>query len=266
MRAELQARRRGERDRAGGVALAHSCVALQQREDREPDRHGERDEDAAEQDALAPRRCTAARVQVALLELGRPRVVRRVLVEDTFRLGEVLAAEQQAGVSALLPVDGAHEQSRVRPRPLEVGVERGGERGERRGAVVGVAAKDPVELAQRGRRVVRRRAVDRERHDSLAPLARVTQLAPAVLGRKRRRAGHEDEALGAVDRPVDVAFPLRRGWDVLPIHPDLAALALQEPVQLADEVAVAAGVRDEDVEARHRRIVGHRRRSFKGRR
>ena len=60
-------------------------------------------------------------------------------------------------------------------------------------------------------------------------------------------ADDEDEAVGAVDRVVDVLLPVRAGRDVVPVDPDVLAALGQEVVQLANERRVLARVRDEDV-------------------
>jgi hypothetical protein len=75
----------------------------------------------------------------------------------------------------------------------------------------------------------------------------MTELAGAVLGCKRAAADDEHEAVGCVDVVVDVLLPVRAGRDVFPVDPDLFAPAGQEGVELVDERAVDARVRDEDV-------------------
>ena len=135
----------------------------------------------------------------------------------------------------------------MRLGPLEIRVERARQLRERLVAIVAVATPDPVELPQPFRRGGRVGAVAGERHDPLAALLGAPQLEEAVLGRERALADDEDDALGGVDRLVDVLRPLRRGRDVLPVDPDVPAALGQERVQPADELAVEAGVRDEDV-------------------
>ena len=93
----------------------------------------------------------------------------------------------------------------------------------------------------------RLRTVDRDRHDALAALLRVRELGRAVLGGERACADDEDDALGRVDRVVDVLRPVRRRRDVLPVDPDVPLLSRQPSVQLPHEIGVLSRVRDEDV-------------------
>jgi hypothetical protein len=74
----------------------------------------QRDRDSGQQRALPSRRGSAAREQVALLELGRPGLLARVLGEGPLGLTEVLAAEEQAAVASSVPLHGANQQPRVR--------------------------------------------------------------------------------------------------------------------------------------------------------
>ncbi len=132
----------------------------------------------------------------------------------------------------------------MRPRPLQVGVERGRELGEGGLAVVAVPAPDPVQLTQTLGGVVLVGRLAGDRHDPLALLQRVLELLAAELGGERAGTDDEDNALGLVDAGVDVLLELRCRRDVLPVHPDLPAGIAQERVQLADEDGVRARIRD----------------------
>ena len=127
-------------------------VSLLPRDDRECERDQERHRDGAEHEPLPPRSGTPAGEDVPLLELGRHRLLGRVRREVLLGQLEIAPTQEQAAVLAGVPVDRAHEQSRVRPRPLEIRVERARELGECGVAVVALSAPDPVQLAQAERR------------------------------------------------------------------------------------------------------------------
>ena len=182
-------------------------------------------------------------MNVPPLELGRLRLPGLVLRQLRLRLLEIVTLQERAA-GAGLPVDREAKQPRVRPRPLQIGVERGRELGVGGLAVVTVPAPDPVQLAQALRGVVLVGRLARDRHDPLALLQRVLELLAAELGGERAGTDDEDKALGLVDAGVDVLLELRGRGDVLPVDPDLPAGIAQERVQLADEDGVLARIRD----------------------
>lgn len=87
----------------------------------------------------------------------------------------------------------AHDEPRMRTRPLKIRVQGREERPERFLAIVGLATPDPVELAQGVRRKARVDVHGSDRHDALSPLAGVAELSDAVLGGERLLADNEDE-------------------------------------------------------------------------
>ena len=215
-------------------------VALQERHDAERDRDGERGGDAAEQQraggatrrggsragTAAGARSAAGRCPRSRRARARPPPGRGRAAGGSRPCARPTRPRGRAGACAR-----ATTRGRCRARARAPRTPRRGRR----------SSRAQIQLSCRSAGGARRGsapsiAIGTTR---LPPAPARRSSARAVLRGERARADDEDDALGGVDRVVDVLLPLRGRRDVLPVDPDVAARGGQDVVQLPDEVAVA---------------------------
>src|SRR5258707_7074110 len=161
---------------------------------------------------------------------------------------QIAATQIEAAVALfVIPLDRSGQEPRVRLNPVEVSVDRVDQASEGLAKVALVEERKPVALAdRRGHRLVLDR-VEQDGHQALIVLDRMSDLLGANLGGNRMDGDDEHKRVGRLDRRVDLALPLRRERDALPIDPDRAIRYPQRIVEASDENGVPAGIGDEEI-------------------
>ena len=134
----------------------------------------------------------------------------------------------------------------MRVDPLEISVKRRHERLDRPLECL-FGEEDPVRRGQRLRDLARVDRTDDDRDDPLPGPDCMTELLLADVGDDRVRADDEDERLCSLDSRIDLAPPVRRRRDVLPIDPGVLAVLAEGRGQATDERDVMPRVRNEEV-------------------
>jgi hypothetical protein len=132
-------------------------------------------------------------------------------------------------------------------RRLEIGVQRADQARERSVELPLVGERNPVAVADLGRKLAVGDRIAQHGHDPLRHLPRVFHLVLAVGRGDRSRGDHEHERVGLLDRPLDRLREDLAVGDPLDIQPDRLAAIFDRLREPRDELRVPSRVGEEHV-------------------